>query len=84
MESDGEDLELPMVKIGDEQYPLDQVNGNKELIKRMTAAEQEIYVRLYQEYYGDDWSLVRQMVRSARVQSLKKNSFSLSLPIFNL
>lgn len=64
MESEGEDLELPMVKIGNEEYPLDQVNGNTELIARMTPAEQEIYVGLYQEYYGSefDWRYGRQMV----------------------
>lgn len=51
MESDGDD---PMVKIGNEEYPLSEVNGNAGLIARMTAAEKDAYIELYQSLYPED------------------------------
>jgi len=46
--------EDPMVMIGNEEYPLSEVNENKTLIARMTPAEVEAYVELYQKVNVND------------------------------
>ncbi len=51
MESDGDD---PMVRIGNEEYPFSEVDGNAVLIARMTPAEKDAYVDLYQKLNPDD------------------------------
>lgn len=54
MESDEDDT-VPMVRIGDQEVPLSEVNGNEALIARMTPDEKERYIQLFQEYYGDEF-----------------------------
>ena len=51
MESD-DDEQVPMVSIGESKIPLTDVTP--ELIAKMTPAQKDAYVQLYQEYYQDD------------------------------
>ena len=45
------EADIPMVKVGDRQFPVNNVP--EEFAKLMTQAEKEAYVQLYQEYFND-------------------------------
>ena len=51
-DSDDED-QVPMVSVGDEKIPLTDVQSDPQLIAKMTPAEKDAYIQLYQEYYND-------------------------------
>ena len=41
-----------MVTIGDQKVPLNEVVNNSQLIAKMTPAEKDAYIHLYQEHYA--------------------------------
>jgi len=48
--SDDEDFDIPMIKIGNEKYPIGEVT--QELVSRMTDEEKERYTQTFDEYYS--------------------------------
>lgn len=53
LDSEDDDEQVPMVTIGELKVPLSEVSANPQLITKMTPAEKDAYIQLYQEYYND-------------------------------
>ena len=53
MSSGDDDGDIPVVKVGGEEYAITDIQGNESIIEKMTSEEKDRYIQISQDFYSN-------------------------------